>query len=401
MRQMKIRPLTDNLPDYDSAQRFLEILAGIRYSLYADMMKDIYAHIGSPTSQVNWKDPEEWIPQRLKGDKRDLALRLWRKSDNRVNPRHSYEMRTLSGYHDLAAYPNDVVELTEKGKRFIDGDVEIVREIDENEGVLFILSEIMKSGLCKRLELIEPFTDFCHTYTTWKAHSSIDSALSARFRHLRQRVLIERIGHTYQITSAGIAYLRRVQNNGSLVQSNLTIAELAKHAEDQAREQLGNFLKKMNPYAFEHLIKRLLEAMDYDNVVVTKRSGDKGVDVEADIKLGISSIHEVIQVKRQKGNIGRPVLDQLRGALHYFNAVRGTIITTGGFTSGAKKFGIVPNVSPITLIDGETLLDLLIEHDIGIRRRVIRIHEFDQNSLSQFDTDEQQGPDILPQSDSE
>ncbi|MCY4064276.1 MAG: restriction endonuclease [Chloroflexi bacterium] len=352
------------------------------------MTKDIYTHIGSPTSQVNWKNPDEWIPQRLNGASRDLALRLWSESDHLVNPRHSYDMRALSGHHKLAIFSADVVQLTQKGERFISGDDAVIRGIDENEGVLFILSEIMKSGLCKRIDLIESFTSYCHTYTTWKAKASIDQALSARFRHLRQRELIERSGHTYEVTNAGLAYLRRVQPNGSMRRSNLTIAELAKRAEDQTRKQLGNFLKKMNPYEFEHLIKRLLEAMNYDNVVVTKQAGDKGVDVEADIKLGISSIHEVIQVKRQKGNIGRPVLDQLRGALHYFNAVRGTIITTGGFTTGAKKVGIVPNVSPITLIDGETLLDLLIEHGIGVRQREIRILEFDEASLNEFETKE-------------
>ena len=41
----------------------------------------------------------------------------------------------------------------------------------------------------------------------------------------------------------------------------------------------------MSPFAFEHLIKRLLEELGHQNVEVTAGSGDGGVDVVADIKL--------------------------------------------------------------------------------------------------------------------
>ena len=41
----------------------------------------------------------------------------------------------------------------------------------------------------------------------------------------------------------------------------------------------------MDPFAFEHLIKRLLEELDYQNVEVTACSGDGGVDVVGDIEL--------------------------------------------------------------------------------------------------------------------
>lgn len=352
------------------------------------MMKDIFAQIGSPTSQVDWKNPDKWIQDRLDGESRNLASRLWVDSDNLVNPRHSYDMRAFCSIHALAVFSNNVVEFTQKGKCFVSADDGVIREIDEFEGVMFILTEIMKHGRCKRLDLIEPFTSYCHTFTTWKAKASIDQALSARFRHLRQRELIERSGHTYEVTSAGLAYLRRVQPNDPQRRSNLTVAEQAKRANDQAREKLEDYLQQMDPYHFEHLIKRLLEAMNYDDVTVTKRAGDKGVDVVADIELGISRVREVVQVKRTKSNIGIQILNQLRGSIPLFEAVRGSIITLGGFTKQAKSVAIIPNVSPITLIDGDRLLDLLIEHDIGVRKSEIEVYEFDEASLSQFEIEE-------------
>ena len=83
----------------------------------------------------------------------------------------------------------------------------------------------------------------------------------------------------------------------------------------------------MNPFVFEHLIKLLLEEMGYEDVEVTSPTNDKGVDVVAEIELGITRVREVIQVKRQMGNVGQPVLNQLRGSLPLFRAMRGSIVT--------------------------------------------------------------------------
>ena len=143
----------------------------------------------------------------------------------------------------------------------------------------------------------------------------------------------------------------------------------------------------MDPYEFEYLVKRLLEAMGYEDVEVTKASNDKGVDVVADIELGISRVREVIQVKRQTSNVGRGVLDGLRGSLHRFDAVRATIITTGGFAKGAKNAAFEKGAAPITLIDGSTLIDLLSDNDIGVKRSEVKIMEFDSDGLRQNDTD--------------
>ena len=47
----------------------------------------------------------------------------------------------------------------------------------------------------------------------------------------------------------------------------------------------------------------MLEEMNYQNVEVIGQSGDRGVDVVADIQLGVTSVREVVQAKRHKGTI--------------------------------------------------------------------------------------------------
>jgi restriction system protein len=87
------------------------------------------------------------------------------------------------------------------------------------------------------------------------------------------------------------------------------------------------------------------------------------------------------------------VLDQLRGSLHRFNAVRGTIITTGRFSQGAQEAAFERGVAPITLIDGDKLLDLLMQYQIGASRRTVEYFEFDPARLDRFATAETERPE--------
>ena len=79
------------------------------------------------------------------------------------------------------------------------------------------------------------------------------------------------------------------------------------------------------------------------------------------------------------------MLDQLRGSLHRFNAVRGTIITTGRFSQGVEEAAFERGAAPITLIDGDKLLDLLIEYEIGVTKRQVEYREFAAEKLVQFE----------------
>ena len=380
---MNKRQLTPELPTYESAQRFLQVIDGARESNYRSMHKECWAQRGSLHNMVDWKEPEVWIPQRLSGDNRELALRFWRESDRHVNPRHTFGHMYLCTIHELLTNQEDILRVSENGSQFLECNEEYIGTLDDYEGMLQLLTDIASSA-GQRIDFIDAFRDFCLANSTLQADSTITSAMSYRLKNLVQRSLVEKRGRVYQITDAGVNFLRLVK--GDKVSDQPTIEQLVKLKNTAAHEQLAKFLQTMDPYKFEHLIKYLLQEMGYDNAEVTTASNDKGVDVVADIELGISRVREVIQVKRQQGSIGRPVLDGLRGSLHRFDAVRATIITTGRFSKGANKAAFEKGAAPITLIDGEQLISLLIEYSIGIRRREIRILEFDSERLRQFES---------------
>lgn len=388
---MERRSLTPHIPTYASAQFFLRIIDGVYYSRYRAMFNSIWDQRGNPQDTVNWSTPEKWITERLNGENRQLALRLLHESNGLINPRYTRGVWYLSDRHNLIAVKDDVITITDYGKDFIKGG-KILTEIDVYEGLLLILNSVAEKESGKRSDYLEPYTVFCHTYTNYQAEASIKSSLSARLVNLIARGYVEKNGSFYQITNIGLRYLQQQfdlvtdQRSSSLKSDVLT---LVKQIGDETRAQLEQYLQEMNPYKFEELIKFLLEEMGYSEVKVTSPTNDKGVDVVADIELGITRVREVIQVKRQKGNIQRTILDGLRGSLHRFDAVRATIITIGGFSKGTQDAAFEKGAAPITLIDGEKLIDLLIQYEIGVSRTKIEVLEFDSAKLQQFELDEE------------
>ena len=206
-----------------------------------------------------------------------------------------------------------------------------------------------------------------------------------RLRNLLARKLVEQEGRNYKLTDAGSEWLSAQATEAEDEEGLEKIRKLNVELRAQVRESIIETLKDIDPFAFEQLIRKLLQAMRYDDVEVTAASNDKGVDVVGNIELGITSVREVVQVKRHQANIQRPVLDALRGSLHRFGAMQGTIITVGGFSKGTREAAFERGAPPITLIDGQKLVDLLTEHGIGVRKKVIEVWEFDASGFADLE----------------
>ena len=92
-----------------------------------------------------------------------------------------------------------------------------------------------------------------------------------------------------------------------------------------------------------------------------------------------------MQAKRHRHTIQRRDLDALRGSLYRFNAVRGTLVTTARFSKGANEAAFATGVAPITLVDGDKMVDLLIEHGIGVRKHEMELIEVDGDTVASLD----------------
>jgi restriction system protein len=126
-------------------------------------------------------------------------------------------------------------------------------------------------------------------------------------------------------------------------------------------------LKRMSPAAFELFAKRLLDVYGFHDTKVTQLSGDGGIDGFGKLKVGLANLSVAFQCKRwTKGNIQRPEIDKFRGAVQG-EVEQGLFFTTASFSEGAIAASIKRGAVPIILVDGESIVDLMIEKGFGVQ----------------------------------
>jgi restriction system protein len=282
----------------------------------------------------------------------------------------------------LVSENNGVYQLTEVGKEFVSDPISsIIRKIDTEEGLIQILRQLSLISGGKRADLLDEWGKYTKYNSNIKQDSVRKDYLRRRLVNLIDRKYVERDGTTYHITEKGLGYLQSVEDiapNPTVNKETQLNKDIEAFNKDQ-RTLLKKFLAETTPYQFENIIKDLLSAMGYDDVTVTSQTNDKGVDVTGISQNGITTVKEVIQVKRNtSSNITRPILDALRGCLHRFDAFQGTIITLSDFAKGAKDAAFEKGAAPLTLINGDKLIELLIKNNIGITPKTANYYLVDE-----------------------
>jgi len=147
---------------------------------------------------------------------------------------------------------------------------------------------------------------------------------------------------------------------------------------ETVRRELKEKLHEMDPYMFEFLVGDLLAKIGYENVEVTRRSNDGGVDILANLTVGgVTNVKTIIQVKRFKSNVDVKVIRELRGSAEVDQ--RGLVITTSNFNKGAIEESQAPNKMPVSLVDGDKLLDLMFQYGVGIKKESKVIYTLDDD----------------------
>lgn len=135
-----------------------------------------------------------------------------------------------------------------------------------------------------------------------------------------------------------------------------------------ARELLEQ-LKTTSAKQFENIVIDLLVAMGYggsrkEAAKAIGKSGDEGIDgIINEDRLGLDVIY--VQAKKWEGTVGRPEIQKFAGALQGQHARKGIFMTTSAFSKEAADFASRVD-SKIILLDGETLVQHMIDHGIGV-----------------------------------
>ena len=163
------------------------------------------------------------------------------------------------------------------------------------------------------------------------------------------------------------------QDQLDLSSSSTTPEENLENSYQALRSELGSeiltTIKSCSPEFFENLVIDLLVTMGYGGSrkeagEAVGRSGDEGIDgIIKEDRLGLDIIY--LQAKRWENVVGRPEIQKFAGALQGQRAKKGIFITTSNFTKDAIDYA--RNIeTKIILIDGVQLVDLMIDHNVGV-----------------------------------
>jgi restriction system protein len=133
---------------------------------------------------------------------------------------------------------------------------------------------------------------------------------------------------------------------------------------------------------FERLSQRLLREAGFQQVSVTGRSGDNGIDGEGILEINPFVTFKVLfQCKRYKGSVGAPIIRDFRGAM-LGRADKGIILTTGTFTQDARREARRDGAPPVELVDGDKLIEMFEKLELGLLPRTT--FDIDQKFFDEF-----------------
>lgn len=131
------------------------------------------------------------------------------------------------------------------------------------------------------------------------------------------------------------------------------------------QEQILELLLTMPPDAFERLCGRILRKAGFVNVEVLGRPADGGIDGVGVYRLSLVSFRVYFQCKRYASAVRATTVRDFRGAMAG-RGDHGLLITTSHFTRDAEREAEREGATPIELVDGERLCQLMLDHRIGL-----------------------------------
>lgn len=165
---------------------------------------------------------------------------------------------------------------------------------------------------------------------------------------------------------------KKVRDQGSSKKKEFEQTIDEEYEEDSAdwKTLLLDKLKTIDPSAFERLSQLVLRESGFTKVQVTGKSGDGGIDGLGILRVNLLSFHVSFQCKRYQGSVSSGAIRDFRGAM-IGRGDKGLFITTGTFTSEARKEANRDGAPAIDLIDGEDFCDLLKDLKLGVETELI------------------------------
>jgi restriction system protein len=137
------------------------------------------------------------------------------------------------------------------------------------------------------------------------------------------------------------------------------------------REQLVKTLRSLSPGGFERLCRRVLLEVGFEDVNVTRQSGDGGIDGYGILRINkLISDRVLFQCKRHAEQISPAYIREFRGSMSG-RADRGIFLATSTFSAEAKREARRDGAVPIEMVDLDSLISLLAEFGLGVKSQTV------------------------------
>jgi restriction system protein len=167
-----------------------------------------------------------------------------------------------------------------------------------------------------------------------------------------------------------------------------TIVQLLDAEGHQVRTRLHELMMNLHPQQFEAFAGTLLESLGFTDIEITNYVGDGGIDGYGRLEMGVVKVKAAFQCKRWQQNVSRPNVDQFRGAIQG-RVEQGIFITTSDFSDEAKKVSSIAGAVPIVLINGDRIVDIMLEKGLGVRQEPLTVTRIDEEFFATFGTSEE------------
>lgn len=183
----------------------------------------------------------------------------------------------------------------------------------------------------------------------------------------------------WKLTARGRARATGATNSSEelLLAQQATLKDLVYENEAEVKARITSELQSLGATEFEQFCISLLGPLGYEQLQVTKRGADRGIDGHGLFRQGVVSIRSAFQAKRWRQNpVTRPEIDKFRGAIQG-DYDHGVFLTTGRFTADAEAASIKKGAISLLLLDGDAIAESMIRNGIGVVRRPVQLFDLD------------------------
>lgn len=203
-------------------------------------------------------------------------------------------------------------------------------------------------------------------------------ARAAVIRDLRQR---DSDGLRPRIKSMGngmyLAADRKLEPE--VLKAETELSDRVNRTREATRVALRRRLRALPASAFELMMRLLLERIGMINGDLLKR-GEGVAYYAGTLTRGSRNIKTLVAIRPSEGEVPREAIAELRAGMRLRGYDEGLVLTTGRLSAAAQA-ELTPGID---VYDQDPLTDLLIRHQVGVRRQLIPMDYLDTDLLAEL-----------------